>query len=138
MWTTDNEVAFASDEHKEHFANVIDSLHKVNADRRVDPEYGAAIFILTSTHMSLWEMARNHIRGEKIDFTAMMNQPLSSGEVIMLKLASHLFNEQTHIDPVELVRLDEQNFQLALSAIRLRRYGMHLEYDGAIMATSEV
>lgn len=46
---------------------------------------------------------------------------LSGGYTVLMQLTGNLFNSQTHIEPVELMRLDESNFRLALNAIQIRR-----------------
>jgi hypothetical protein len=46
---------------------------------------------------------------------------------VLIKWAANLFNEQAaHIDPVQLMRLDERNFAIALSALRIRRDGLYI------------
>ncbi|HLI07058.1 MAG TPA: hypothetical protein VKV40_10875 [Ktedonobacteraceae bacterium] len=52
---------------------------------------------------------------------------LSGGYTVLLQLACNLFNGQMHLDPVELMRLDESNFILALTAIQIRRYSLKID-----------
>lgn len=70
----------------------------------------------------MWERAQAHIDQWGIDFEALLEQPCSSSEGVLLRLACHLFNEQAQIQPMELMCLDSDNFQIALSALKLRKF----------------
>lgn len=119
--TTD--ISFKSPEHKARFVNAMQQLKKVE-DGKFDPEYGVALFILTA-HLSTWQKANGYISHNGIDFESMLEEvDLSGGYTVLIKLAGNLFNSETHIDPVELMRLDESNFELALAALQLRRYSL--------------
>jgi hypothetical protein len=48
---------------------------------------------------------------------------------VMAKLAVHLFNNNETVDPLDLiVCLDEDNFKLALQALKFRKYGLDQGY----------
>ena len=51
----------------------------------------------------------------------------STGYAVLIKWAGNLFNNEVHVDPVELLRLDERNFAVALSALHIRRYGLRVQ-----------
>jgi hypothetical protein len=46
---------------------------------------------------------------------------LSGGESVLVQVAGNLFNGRTHIDPLELMRLDHANFEVTIRALCLRR-----------------
>jgi hypothetical protein len=114
---------FHSREHKDRFVEAIQGIGKVY-DGEFDPEYGAALFLLTSSQ-STWNNASAYVHRSHIDFEAMLNEvDFSGGYSVLIQLASNLFNGNTHVDPLELLHLDEKHFKLALSALLLRRYGL--------------
>jgi hypothetical protein len=116
---------FTSASHQERFIAAVQRQGKTWPEEggKFDPAYGAAFYVLTADS-GIWEAAKTHIDEEGIDFEAMLNQPLSSGELVLLKWAANLFNELVaNINPIELMRLDETNFALALAALQIRRYG---------------
>lgn len=88
--------------------------------RAPDAEYAAALYILTAT-AALWDKASGFVDAERIEFPAMLaEQDFSGGYGVLVSLAGHLFNGRTHIEPLELLRLDEQNFLVALTALQVR------------------
>lgn len=112
---------FASDAHKQHFTGAIQKLERINRDGKIDAEYGAALYILTADAPT-WEKAQDYIDDDGIDLAAMLREiHLSSGYSVLVKLAGNLFNGEQHIDPLEFMRLDENNFTVALTPITMRR-----------------
>ena len=55
-------------------------------------------------------------------------QDFSAGLSILAKLAVNLFNANEKINPLQLMILDDENFELAMNAIILRRQGISTEY----------
>lgn len=51
----------------------------------------------------------------------LQEQDFSEGYSVLVMLAGNLFNGEVHIDPLEFLRLDDENFRVALTAIQLRR-----------------
>ncbi len=122
-------IFFASASHKRRFFVAIQRIDKVDAGK-LDPEYGAALYILTADDAT-WELAQKYIRRDGIGIQEMLDEHyFSSSEAVLIQLAGNLFNGQVHVDPLELMRLDETNFQIALSAIMLRRYSLRVDSDG--------
>lgn len=122
------DIFFKSPAHKQRFLAAMQQLGKVY-DGKLDPEYAAALFVLTS-HAGTWTKAQQHVDklGHGIDFPAMIeDQDWSGGYSVLIKWAGNLFNQEAHIDPIELLRLDEDNFELAISALKIRRYSMRVE-----------
>jgi hypothetical protein len=117
------EIFFKSEGHKKRFVEAVQAQGKVYDQGKIDPEYGAAFYVLTSD-LSTWEKARDYIDREGIDFEAMFQElDWSGGYYVLLQWAANLFNPQAaHIDPVELMRLDDNNFKVAHSALLVRRY----------------
>jgi hypothetical protein len=111
---------FTSPEHQQRLLAIMQQCHKIY-EGRLDPEYAAAFYLLTADAES-WQQARRYVRRYGIDIDALLTEvPLSSGEEVLIKLAGNLFNNQQHLDPLEFLRLDDWNFQLALTALILRR-----------------
>ncbi len=114
------DIFFKSPEHKQRFLAVMQTMGKVY-DGKIDQEYGAALYVL-SADLDTWQQAQTYVRREGIDFEALLAEgEFSGGYSVLIKWASNLFNGNTHIDPVELMRLDDSNFLVALTALQLRR-----------------
>jgi hypothetical protein len=117
---------FKSEEHKTRFLEAMQSIGKIY-DGKLDQEYGAALYLLTS-HPSVWNKTRPYVFGDGIDFELILEEVvLSGGEWVVIKWAGNLFGQDQHIDPTELMRLDRDNFEAAINALRLRRDPMRLE-----------
>jgi hypothetical protein len=66
-----------------------------------------------------------NVSHEGIDVAAMLaDVDLSSGSRVLVLLAGNLFNGEQHLDPLGLLRLDDNNFLVALNAIQVRRAGL--------------
>jgi hypothetical protein len=50
----------------------------------------------------------------------------SGGYTVLLQWAANLFGHNIHVDPVELMRLDDTNYQIAKCALDLRRHEWHI------------
>lgn len=114
-----------TEEHKQRFLAVMQQLGKVYAGK-LDPEYASALYLLTADR-STWRKASEYVSRDGIDIEAMLQEvDFSGGYGVLIQLAGNLFNQNEHIDPIEFLRLDERNFRLAIGAIFLRRYEMHV------------
>jgi len=123
-------IFFTSAEHRVGFLTAMQGIDKVY-DGKLDQEYGAALYILTSS-TGLWQKSQDYVSRSGIDFETMLEEiDFSGGYSVLVKLASNLFNSNTHLDPVELMRLDDTNFAVALNAIQLRRTSLHLKEQKA-------
>jgi hypothetical protein len=117
-------IFFTSPDHKQRFLTVMQRLGKID-DGRLNQEYGAALYILTASH-SLWQKSQAYVERHAIDIEAMLAEiDVSHGYAVLLKLAGNLFNGEHHIDPVEFMRLDANNFTVALTALQIRRASLH-------------
>ena len=113
-------VFFKSPEHRLRWLVALQTMGKVY-DGKIDQEYGAALYVLTAD-LDTWQQAQTYVRREGIDFEALLAEgEFSGGYSVLIKWASNLFNGNTHVDPVELMRLDDTNFLVALTALQLRR-----------------
>lgn len=120
---------FLDETHKNSVMKVIRDKRLVYPDGQVDCYYLPALFILLSTKNSLYKKTRNYITADGIDFETMMEkQDFSSGEAKLVRLAANLYNGSMEVTPQELINtLDDRNYDLAMQAIRFRRYGCHIE-----------
>lgn len=111
---------YTSPEHKQRWLSIMQELGRVYGGK-LNEEYGAALYILTSS-TATWEKARSYVDDEGIDFSALLAEvDFSAAYQVLLFWAWNLFNGGKHIGPVELQRLDEGNFTVALNALLIRR-----------------
>jgi len=116
---------FTSAEHRQRLLATMQQLGKISADE-LDAEYASALYILTAD-LATWRKSSAYVSRDGIDIEAMLQEvDFSGGWFVLIQLAGNLFNRAQHLDPIELLRLDERNFHLALAAIALRRYGLRL------------
>ena len=120
---------FMDETHKNNVMKVIRDKRLVYPDGQVDCYYLPALFILLSTKNNLYQKTKNYITADGIDFETMMEkQDFSSGEAKLVRLAANLYNGFLEVTPQELINtLDDRNYDLAMQAIRFRRYGCHIE-----------
>jgi hypothetical protein len=123
------DIFFKGDSHKARLLAAMQQLNQRDGDR-YDSEYGAALYVLTSDHWT-WEKAQEYVGASGrpgIKFEELLAEAdWSEGYLILVKWAANLFNEfAAHIDPVQLMRLDEGNFAVALTALVIRRNGLRM------------
>lgn len=117
---------FKSNDHTERLLTAMHRIGKVYSGK-LDQEYGAALYILTADQ-AIWNKTRDYVDSNGIDFEAMLKEvDFSGGYGVLVTLAWNLFNGHGHLDPIEFMRLDESNFQIALNAIIVRRYSLRAE-----------
>jgi hypothetical protein len=122
-------IFFTSTQHKERFVSTMQRLGKIYDDT-FDPEYAAAIYILTSA-LSTSEKSSEYMSRHGIDFDTLLQDVDFSGSYsVLIELAGNLFNGQRHVDPLEFLRLDSSNFTVAITALLLRRNGYRVEQEG--------
>jgi Family of unknown function (DUF6075) len=119
-------IFYRSEAHKARFLASLQQLGKVY-DGKADQEYSAALYILTSSH-STWEKASDYASRDGIDFEALLKErDFSGGYGVLIELAGNLFNGNTPTEPLELMRLDDSNFIVALNALQLRRASFSID-----------
>jgi hypothetical protein len=93
---------------------------------KLDPEYSAALYLLTA-YLGLWQKVSGYVSRTGLDIEGMLEElDLCGGHTVLVQWAGNLFNGLQHIDPLELMRLDESNFHLALASLKLRRYSLRV------------
>jgi hypothetical protein len=118
-------ITFKGSEHKNRFLHAIQDIGKFYQGK-VDSEYGAALLVLTSG-AGTWQKAQGYVSDHGIDFEELLaNEDFSGAYTELIKFAGNLFNGRIDSSPVELMRLDSSNFNLAVSALLLRYHGMAL------------
>ena len=111
--TTD--IFFKSEGHQER---LIEALQNVEHQ---DVYFTSALYILTAD-LATWQKAEDYVEHDSIDFEQMLSEiDFSSGYIRLINLAWNLFNEHVKVNVVDLMGLDERNFNVAIQAIQLRR-----------------
>lgn len=120
-------IFFTSPAHKERFVTAMQEIGKIY-DGRYDSEYGAAIYILTSSS-NTWSKAQGYIKHNGIDIEKMLEeQDWSGGLRRLVKLAGSLFNGQIQVDLSDVINsLDGGNFKVMISSILIRRRGLRVD-----------
>lgn len=114
---------FRDDTHAEQWADAIDRAGAHRDDDTVNSDFGASLFIITGIP-GLYSRVKQHIHPKWIDFEAMLQMGLSSGESILVALAGNFynggfFNEYTPSDIVNYC--DAGMTELAAKALWLRK-----------------
>lgn len=116
-------ILFNNQQHLDRFTSAVQSIHKIYDGDKIDFEYGAALYILTSADW-LIESASKYMSNRGIRFDLILkNVHLSGGYTVLVEFAANLFGHDIHVDPIELMRLDENNFTIAKIALDFRFYG---------------
>lgn len=114
-------IYYTDAEHKQQLKSLIEKTNKTYQDGIVDNYYLVAYYILTSSS-ELRKKALKFVNQDGIDFTEIRQQDFSSGYKILLDLAEELFNNGAKASISSIVdRLDEDNFNVAIQAIELKR-----------------
>lgn len=114
---------FRSDKHAEQWAEAIDRVGAVNQDDTVSAYFGASIYILTGMPF-LYDRIKKHIHRDYIDFEAILDNGISSGERILVALAGNLYNGGffDRYTPWDIAcSLDAGMVELAATAIWIRK-----------------
>lgn len=118
-------IFFTSTEHKKRWLTAMLTIGKTY-EGKLDPEYGAALYILTSSS-GTWQKTELYVDRDGIEFEALLQEvDFSGGYGVLIRLAGNLFNDQTTCSPVDLMRLDDTNFTVALTALQIRRVNLPL------------
>lgn len=119
---------FTSPEHAVRFTEIMARLGKISGDT-YDNEYSAALYLLTS-RASTWEKTSGYVHQDGIGFARILQEEdFGAAYSVLIRLAANLFDlYQFQLgDIAELLRLDEENYALALDAINIRRYGLVID-----------
>lgn len=119
-------IYFKSEDHKSRLLAAMQDMGKIWENGRLNSEYAATLYILTADQ-STWLKVHDYIEGDEIRFKEIFEEvDFGGGYSVLIHLAAHLFNSQFHIEPIEFLRLDPYNFEVAMSAVRIRRDGLHV------------
>ncbi|WP_459926644.1 DUF6075 family protein [Desulfosporosinus burensis] len=132
---------FHDEAHRQNVLHCLRKKNRINPDGKADNYYLSALYILLSTKNDLYKKTRRFIEGKSINFEKMLSaQDFPSSEIKLIKLAANLFNGSMEVSPSELINtLDDENFEMALQAIFLRRTGCHvLDLLPAVEAVPEL
>lgn len=116
-------IPFRNQQHLDRFLTAIKSIGKVRKDDTIDVYYGSALYILSSQASTL-ESAKPYIHHDHIDFEDMLSKAHWGGAYsVLIAFASNLFNGNTDVDFEEFMRLDGNNFTIAVTALQFRYWG---------------
>ncbi len=119
------DIFFTSPQHKVRFLTAMQQIGKIYAGK-LDPEYGAALYVLTSSG-GTWQKASDYVSRGGIKFEELLAEvDWSGGYRALIRLAGNLFNDQTTCSPVDLMGLDDRNFQVAMTTFQIRRVSLPL------------
>lgn len=123
---------FKTPAHRARFLAAIQQMDCIDRGK-LDPEYGAALYILTSG-LAIYEKAQPYIKhnGHKaIQFDELLAETnFAHSEEILVSLAGNLFNGNTAVSPVDFVILDSGNFAAVQEALRIRYEAPRIEDIG--------
>lgn len=114
---------FRNEAHAEKWAEAIDRAGAVNQDDTVNIYFGASVYILTGIPF-LYDRIKKHVHRGYIDFEAILDSGISSGERILVALAGNLYNGGffDNYTPWDIAcGLDTGMVELAATAIWLRK-----------------
>jgi hypothetical protein len=124
---TPNKTFFKSQQHHDRFVQIVYELGKTwpEQNHTFDPAYASALYILTANR-SQWEYVQGFVDKWGIGFEELLGNidQWSTSEKLLIRWAANLFHpEHVGVAPADLSCLDEDNFKIALTALKLRRYG---------------
>jgi hypothetical protein len=119
---------FLNHEHEKEFFSIREEAAELY---RNDKEYMSVAFLMAGNE-ELKEKMKPYFDMQDgfLDSKAMFEkEDFSTSLQVMAKLAVHLFNNNETVNPLDLIGyLDEFNFELALQAIKCRRFGLDQGY----------
>lgn len=118
-------ILFNNQKHLDRFLAAIQRISKIYEGDKIDCYYGSALYILADDEWTM-KKAERYISRHGIRFEDMLKEVDFSGAysvVIRLAFACNIFNGNMDVDFEQFMRLDENNFQLALTALQFRYYG---------------
>lgn len=109
--------------HFEQWTEAVKAAGALRDDGTVSSYYGASLFIITGIP-GFYSRAKQYIYNNWIDFEAILNMGLSTGENILVSLAGNLYNgsffdEYKPLDIIE--KLDADTVELVARAFVLRK-----------------
>ncbi len=111
------------DGHREAMKQAVMETPAINESGSLRREYAADLYLLTGME-SVWPWLKQYAGMDGIDFKGMLNEPISSGERLIVGLSGNLLYRHTYINftPLDLIDgLDDAMFELAINGINLRQ-----------------
>lgn len=126
-------MVFLNDTHAEKWAEAIERAGALRDDDTVNSYFGASLFIITGIP-GLYDRVKHHIYNGWVDFSAMLDMGLSSGERVLAALAGNFYNGGFFegYTPSDIVdTCDSSMTELAAKALWLRkqRIDVNTVYD---------
>lgn len=121
------EFQYLSREHKQDF---LENRRNIPEYYRFNKEFLSVLYLISGNE-ELKQKIEPYFNGNSgmFDTEKMFEeQDFSAGLSVLAKLAVNLFNANEKINPLQLMILDDENFELAMNAIILRRQGISTEY----------
>lgn len=121
------EFQYLSREHKQDF---LENRRNIPEYYRFNKEFLSVLYLISGNE-ELKQKVEPYFNGNSgmFDTEKMFEeQDFSAGLSVLAKLAVNLFNANEKINPLQLMILDDENFELAMNAIILRRQGISTEY----------
>lgn len=110
----------------EHSSRFLEQLNQLYEHQQKDVYYQSAIYIMTSEEKLFKKVsAYFDIDGGFQAEEMFAREDFSHAELVLAKLTGHLFNNNYQVTPLDLIELDEENYQIAMSAIYIRKYGVN-------------
>lgn len=114
---------FLNDTHAEQWAEAIERAGALRDNDTVNSYFGASLFIITGIP-GLYDRVKNHIYNGWVNFSAMLDMGLSSGESVLVALAGNFYNGEFFegYTPSDIVSTcDGGMVELAAKAFWLRK-----------------
>lgn len=108
-----------------HQRNYLEAASQLQFTGRLPADWTACLYLMTASD-SVWRMIRKHVNLQRheIEWRKVRKLTLSSGEMFLMNLAQQLYNNSGEVDLSALWEtLDDQNYQLAIRALHVRRQG---------------
>ncbi len=118
----ENKIKWMYDEHPEAMKQVVMKTPAIK-DGFLSRAYGSALYLLTGME-SVWSRLKKYVNEDGINFKGMLAEPLSRGELLIVKLAENLSDGGTFVDftPIDFIsNLDDDMLKLAINGIIFRR-----------------
>ncbi|MEK5149061.1 MULTISPECIES: DUF6075 family protein [unclassified Psychrobacillus] len=114
---------YRDDEHSNRFHN---QLYQLNQSQQNDVYYLSTLYIMTSSEKIFKKVSPYFDINDGFHAEEMFaHEEFTQEELILAKLTGHLFNNNYQVTVLDLIELNEDNYQIAMSAIYIRKYGVN-------------
>lgn len=119
---------FKDEKHAEQWAEAVEAAEALRDDDTINSYFGASLFIITGIP-GLYDRARQHIHNSWIDFEAIFQIGLSTGESVLVALAGNFYNGGffDRYNPCDIVNYcDTRMVELAAKAFWFRKQTINI------------